>query len=146
LFFTCFFGEEKMLSKLDFVKLCIKVKQEGGGLPELAKATGLKTATLIQKRSSLRAEGYTIPEFRKGRAEGSGSQGPTEAELAEIAAYTGKTLEEVKAESEAVKVAVAKHAESVKLGKVKAAQVSQTAQTAQTAPGTASPETAENAG
>ncbi len=115
-----------MLSKVEFVKLCVQIHKNGGGMKELETATQLKRATLIQKRSALRAEGYPIPEFRKGRAEGSGSKGVTEAELQEIASLTGQTLEEVRAASEATKKAVAEHAARVKQGKNEAANTSST--------------------
>lgn len=103
------------MTDLELVIACSKVNDYA----ELEKLTGLKKTTLTQRRSQLRAIGWPIPAFAKGRVEGSGKPkaAPSLEDMRKLAEATGKTIEVIQAESVAVVAEVAKHAEAVKAGK-----------------------------
>ena len=104
-----------VMTDIEFVAACNKAKN----YDELMAATGLKKTTLTQRRSQLRALKWPIPEFTKGRSEGSSKvkAAPSLEDLQALAAITGKTIETIQAESEAVAAQVAKHSASVTAGK-----------------------------
>lgn len=91
------------VSNEDFVAACLGAKS----IEDIAKATGLAATTVQQRRVRLRNAGVPIAELTRG-----GGRKASKTDLASlnslIAKHTGKSVEEVAKESEAL---VAAHAE-----------------------------------
>ncbi len=88
----------KNVSNEVFVKACLSSKN----IQEVALATGLKISTVSQRRSKLRSMGLALPEYSRG---GNRVANATDLEAISklIAESTGKSVDDVKAEGEALK-------------------------------------------
>ncbi len=115
-----FMARKANLSDREFFKVCNKVHADGGTLDDIVAATGLSRSTVQSKRSALRGKGWPIAEFPRGVAAGSGGNvdhTPSDDDLKAIAEMTGKTFEQVKAESDATVKAVQERAAKIAAGR-----------------------------
>lgn len=76
------------VSDVDFIKACHKVSQEGGGIDELVKATGLAKSTVQARRVEVKkllvSQGLILPEFKRGTTKGTTRKvTPTKEQLLE---------------------------------------------------------------
>lgn len=124
---------------VEFTTLAIKLHGEGKTLQDLATASNLKLTSVVQKCASLRKIGMPIPHFTRGRT--ASSNVVTDEQLRQIAAATGKTVEELKAAAHSIQEASAKHSAAVKAGKVKAASTPSTEEKTSSTEETATTET-----
>ncbi|MEK7578538.1 MAG: hypothetical protein AAB456_02370 [Patescibacteria group bacterium] len=103
------------VSNLEFVKLRASVATPA----EFAAKLGCKVTTVTQRMTQLRKNGWVIPEFTRGGGGGrpSTSKAPSLEDLRAIAEFSGKTLEQVQAESVATITKVIEAGERIKAGK-----------------------------